>query len=228
MKTTQLKSIVLAAITATAALAITGCVTTGSSGYKQADKTGKGMAEFRDEVVKAQTAINNTVASLDAVAQTAATDPRKSYEQFSKNVDQLESAAAKLSKRSQDMQASGDAYFKQWEAQMAEVQSPDIKALAEKRRAELQEAFANIKTVATPLKAQFDPWMVELKDLRSYLGQDLTVAGVNAAKKPIAKAQKDGVAVKQSMDSLVAELNSVAAALTPAKVVPPKEEPAKK
>lgn len=227
MKKSQLTSILVAAFAVTAALAITGCATTGS-GYKQADKTGKGMAEFRDEVIKAQTAINNTVAALDAVAQTAATDPRKSYEKFSKQVDQLESAAAKLSKRSQDMQASGDTYFKQWEAQMAEVQSADIKALADKRRAELQAAFANIRTVATPLKAQFDPWLAELKDLRSYLGQDLTVAGVDAAKKPIAKAQKDGVAVKESMDKLVAELNSVYAALTPAKVEPKKTEPAKK
>lgn len=223
MNTTHFRSILMTAFAIMAALAIAGCASSGSKGYKHADKTGKGLAEFRDEVIKAQTAINDTMKALDQVAATANTNPRKAFDQYAKQVDALESAASRLSKRSQDMQAAGDAYFKQWETQMAEVQNPEIRKLAAERKAALQAAFANIRTFTTPLKAQFTPWMSDLKDLRNFLGNDLTIAGVEAVKKQFVKAQQEGTSVQEAMDALVAELNSVAAALTPAKVDPEKK-----
>ncbi len=50
-----------------------------------------------------------------------------------------------------------------------------------------------------------------------FLSNDLTIAGVDAAKGLFAKAKADGVEVQKSMDALIAELNSVAATITPAK-----------
>jgi hypothetical protein len=158
------------------------------------------------------------VVALDQIAASANTDPRKAFEQFSKAVDNLESIANKAKKRGEDMREQGQAYFKQWEEQMAEVKNPEIRKLAEERKAKLQESFASIRNYTEPLKAQFDPWMSDLKDLQKYLSNDLTIAGVDAAKGQFAKTRADGVEVQKSMDGLVAELNTIAAALTPAKV----------
>ena len=101
---------------------------------------------------------------------------------------------------------------------MAEVKNPEIRKLAEERKAKLQESFASIRNYTEPLKAQFDPWMSDLKDLQKYLSNDLTIAGVDAAKGQFAKTRADGTEVQKSMDGLVAEINTIAAALTPAKV----------
>lgn len=195
---------------------LTGCATT--SGYKQADKTGAGIAEFREEILNGKKNIDATMKSLDAVAASATTDPRKAFEQFSKSVDNLESTAGKVRKRGQDMREQGQAYFKQWEQQMSQVNNPEIRTLAEQRKAKLQESFDSIRKYSEPLKAQFDPWMSDLKDLQKYLSNDLTVAGVDAAKGLFTKTQNEGLEVQKSMDGLVAELNTIAAALTPAKV----------
>jgi hypothetical protein len=195
---------------------LTGCGTT--AGYKQADKTGAGIAEFRDEIVNGKKAIDATMTSLGEVATTANTDPRKAFEQYSKDVANLDSTATKVRKRGKDMQEQGQAYFKQWEQQMAQVSNPEIRALAEQRKAKLQETFDSIRKYTEPLKAQFDPWMSDLKDLQKYLGNDLTVAGVDAAKPLFTKTQNEGLEVQKSVDGLVAELNTVAATLTPAKV----------
>ena len=59
--------------------------------------------------------------------------------------------------------------------------------------------------------------MSDLKDLQKYLSNDLTIAGVDAAKPLFAKTQNAGLEVQKSMDALVAELNTVAASITPAK-----------
>jgi hypothetical protein len=213
-KSKTLKRITTTAVTAFAALLLAGCSST--TGYKRADKTGAGIAEFREEVAKASAAVNDTVKALDEVAVTADTNPRKAFERYTKSLSNLESAADKARKRAREMREQGQAYFANWEKQMEQVQNPEIRALAAKRRAELQTTFDNIKKYTEPLKAQFDPWLSDLRDLRAYLGNDLTVTGVDAAKKLFARTQSEGLEVQKSMDALVAELNTVAATLTPA------------
>jgi len=198
-----------------AAALFTGCGTT--SGYKQADKTGAGIAEFRDDIVNGKKSIDATMKSLGDVAASANTDPRKAFEKFSKDVASLDSTAATVRKRSQDMQQQGQAYFKQWQKEMASVQNPEIRNLAEQRKAKLEETFSAIKKYTEPLKAQFDPWMSDLKDLQKYLSNDLTIAGVDAAKGLFTKTTEGGLEVQKSMDALVLELNTIAATITPAK-----------
>lgn len=224
MKTIQKTAGLLTLIAMAGAAALfTGCASSGSSGYKKADKTGAGIAQFRDEIVKGKNAVDATMKSLSAVAANADTDPRKSFEQYKKDVAHLESTAANIRKRAESMQQKGQAYFAQWQAELEQVSNPEIRKLAEERKAKLQQAFDEIATITKPLKAQFDPWMADLKDLQTYLGNDLTVAGVDAAKKMFKKTQSEGVEVQKSMDALVAELNTIAAAITPAKVEPEKK-----
>jgi hypothetical protein len=220
------QTLVLLSLTAGAAGLLAGCGTT--SGYKQADKTGEGIATFREEVLNGKKAIDATVASLDQVAASAATDPRKPFEQFSKDLSNLESTATKIRKRGQDMKEQGDAYFAQWQKQLAEVKNPDIQKLASERQAKLKEAFDNIKKVSEPLKTQFDPWMSDLKDLQKYLSNDLTVNGVDAAKSLFTKANTEGKEVQKSMDALIAELNTISATINVAKAQAQGSAPAEK
>ena len=115
------------------------------------------------------------------------------------------------------MKAQGQGYFKQWESELGEVNNPEIRKLAEERRTKLQQTFESIRQYTEPLRAQFGPWMSDLTDLQKYLSNDLTIGGVEAAKSLFNKTQLGGLEVQKSMDALVAELNTVAATITPAK-----------
>jgi hypothetical protein len=214
-KTTTLNLFALLAAVALAA----GCAT---SGYNRADKTGAGIAEYRAEILNGQKAINNTVTALDGIAASANTDPRPAFQKFSKDVAKLESVAGSVKKRGESMQQNGKAYFAQWEKQLAEVNNEEIRQLAASRKAKLSAAFEGIQKYAEPLRAQFAPWMSDLKDLKTYLGNDLTIAGVDSAKDLFKKTQSQGAEVQKLMDALVAELNTIEAAITPAKVAPKK------
>jgi hypothetical protein len=211
------RTLILVGTTAVAGWLLVGCAT---KGYQQADKTGASIAEFRTEILNGKKAIDDTMTALGAVETSAATDPRKAYEQFSKSVDTLDSTANTIKKRAQDMREQGKAYFGKWEQELAQVKNPEIQDLAKQRKAKLQETFDNIKTVAEPLKAQFDPWMSDLKDLQKYLGNDLTINGIDAAKPLFTKTHASGSEVQKSMDALVAELNTISATITAAKAQP--------
>jgi hypothetical protein len=213
LKSTSLAAAFLAGIT----MLLSGCSTTG---YKQADKTGAGIAEYRAEVLNVKKAVDDTLQSMNLVEATANTNPRHAFDQFSKSVNNLDAAARKAKSRGDAIRAQGEAYFVNWQQQIAQVKNPEIKKLAEERKAKLWDAFQGIKRNAEPLRAKFDPWLSDLKDLQRYLSNDLTIEGVDAARKLFSKAKDDGADVQKSMEALVAELNSIAAALTPANVPP--------
>ena len=215
MKIKHINSIALAITVLAIAAPFRGFA--ASSGYKKADKTGAGIAECRDEIVNGKKAIDASMKSLSAIAATANTDPRKAFKQYTKDLDKLESTAAKIRKRAQSMREQGQAYFKQWEKELAEVNNPEIRNLAASRKAKLQETFESIRKYTEPLKAQFDPWMADLKDLQKYLSNDLTIGGVDAAKGLFSKTTSGGMEVQKSMDALLAELNTIAATIAPAK-----------
>jgi len=203
------------------AFVLAGLLLTGSravaAGYKLADKVGAGIADCRDEIVDVKKAVDATMAALDKIAAEAASDPRKAFKAFDKSVPKIESEAAKARKRAEEMRARGKEYFVAWEKGLAEVSDPNIRKLAEERKTKLQTTFDNIKTTLEPAKEQFNSWLTNCKDLHKYLSQDLTISGIDAAKDLFAKVKTDGAAVQQTLDKVIAELNTVVATITPAK-----------
>jgi len=200
------------------ALLLAGCAT---AGYQQAEKTGAGITEYREEIYKGKQAIDATMQSLGQIAATANSDPRQAFQQYRKDVSNLEAATAKVRKRSQELKAKGEAYFKRWQEETATVQDPEIRKVSEEQKAKMQATFDNIQKYSDPLKAKFDPWLSNLRDLRTYLSNDLTVSGISAAKPLFEKTQSEGQEIQKSMDALVIELNSVSTAMTPATIPAP-------
>jgi hypothetical protein len=198
------------------AVVMAGCAT--SKGYNQADKTGEAINTVRNDVVNIKAAVDGSMKALDQLEATASTDPRKAYEAFAKSVDKVEKAGQTAQKNADDMREKGAAYFQQWETEIGSVKNEEIRQLAQQRRAKLQETFGNIKTAAQDAKQSFPPFLDNLKDLRTALGADLTVQGIDAAKGIFTKTKSSGVELQKHLDKLVAELNSVVAAITAAKV----------
>jgi len=188
-----------------------------TEGYKLAEKTGASIADFLDEIVNVKKEVDTTMGALGKIVADAAINPRDAFKDFDKGVPKVESAAQKAKKRSEDIKTKGQKYFDQWEKELASVNNPDVRKLAEERKVKLQAVFSNIKTVMEPTRDQFNVWLADLKDLQKYLSNDLTIGGIDAAKELISKTNTEGQALQQSMDKVIAELNTVVATITPAK-----------
>lgn len=213
IKTTS--QLIATVLVAGATLWLAGCAT---SGYQKAEKTSAGIVEYQTEITKGKQAIDATLQALGQVTETADTDPRAAFHLFTRNLATLESVTAKVRKRNQELKAKGDAYFKRWQQEIATMQNPEIRQLSEEQKVKLKATFDGIQGHVDPIKAKFDPWLSNLKDLRTYLSNDLTSSGINAARGLIVKAQGDGAEIQRSLDALTSELNTVANSLTPARL----------
>lgn len=188
-----------------------------AAGYKNAEKTGASIAEFRDEIVGIRKSVDATMVALNKIVTTADSDPRKAFKEFDASLPKIDSAVSKTKKRAEDMKAKGQAYFQQWEKDLGSVNDADIRKLAEERKVKLQATFSSIQETMDPAKERFNAWLGNLKDLQNYLSNDLTIGGIDAAKELISKSQSDGRKVQESLDKVIAELNTIVATITPAK-----------
>jgi hypothetical protein len=211
-------SILLLALALPLACAL-GCKS-ASSNYQQADKTGAKVRELRKDVVAIHTAVTDTTAALERVIQSANTDPRKPYREFSKTVSHLEDADARAKRRAEDMRAEGGIFFEQWQQEIAALQNTELQQIALERKETLQQTFRNISRYTVEARDQFRPWMTNVKDLERFLGSDLSVSGIYAAKKLVDETRANADKVTQSLQTLIDELNSLDAAMTP-----PREKP---
>ena len=205
----------LSALASAASLGLlAGCAAT--PGYVRADRTGARMSELRLELASVKDAVEGSLTALDGLAQQTETDSRQVFEVFARSVEVVQSAAEKARARAQAMRVRGEEYFAGWERELAGLKNSEIRRIAEERRAKQKEEFTRIRTVAEAATDGLAPFLSDLRDLRTFLGNDLTVAGIASARDIFSKTKDDAAKVEKALDGLIADLISVAAALTPA------------
>jgi hypothetical protein len=197
-----------------AGLFLAGCATQ-ETGYQQADRTSRRIADFRDQVVEIQRAVDGVTASLVGLVEAPGGDPRRPYRQFNRAVDRLEAADAKANKRADRMRAQGREFFSGWEQEVQSIRNDELRQAAEERRTQLDTEFRSISRVIVELRDVFRPWVKDVNDLRTVLGRDLTVSGMDRARGVVNQVQANAAKVQAALNALVSQLEAVEARMTP-------------
>ena len=112
-------------------------------------------------------------------------------------------------KQAEEMRTKGQAYFTEWEAEQAKINSEDVKTRSVQRRAEVEQTFSRINDRSQTLKDAYQPLMSDLKDIRTALNNDLTPGGVAAIKSIADRVNKEAVAVKVAAGAVENEFKAL-------------------
>jgi uncharacterized protein YukE len=202
------------------ALALLGCVLAGCSSGGGAGSTGESKKAVesirgtRQELVKAKQEVQQANAALDKLV--AGGNVGQSYSQFTKEVADVKAGGDRARARAQDMRERGRQYVANWEKETEQITSPELKAGAEQRRAKVKQNYDEITSAAHAARDAYQPYLRDLQDIQRALANDLTPAGVDAAKSAIEKAKANGETLQQRLDTLIAELDEVGGSMSPA------------
>jgi chromosome segregation ATPase len=174
----------------------------------------EGLQETRTELAATRKQVDEAIAAAAAV-QSAQGDLKPAYEKYRKEVAETESRAQNVRKRAADMQERGKEYREKWRSEMSKVDSPELKAAADARAAKLEQRYAGITAKAQAVRTAYEPFMKGLKDLQTYLSNDLTPAAVQAGRPAFDKVRTNGNTLNQKLDALAKELDEVAATMSP-------------
>ena len=171
-----------------------------------------GLVSLQEEIDKGKKQIGLTISSLEGViatAGTAATKPK--YDEFVKSMAALDTQAAAIKAKADEMRARGAAYFKVWEEQLATVSTPSVKEAAEKRREQLTKHYEGVTTATEAAREAYKPLLSDLQDIQKMLTTDLTADSVKALAAPVAKLKEDGKVVGEKLDQVVQALSKIGA-----------------
>ena len=91
-------------------------------------------------------------------------------------------------------------YFTEWQRQAAEITNPQIKAATQARQAEVKGNLESLSRTGRTAGEAYDPFISNMKDILTYLSNDLTPGGVKRLEPTIEKARRDGAALQKALD----------------------------
>ncbi|MHB8523890.1 MAG: DUF2959 family protein [Limisphaerales bacterium] len=191
---------------------IAGCASTGND---KAASTARSLAESSSMIVKGNTLIDQTLASLNDLVSNSNPDLRKQFKTFNSSVKDLGSTARDVSSKAAEMKSQGAAYFAMWDQETAKMQNEDIRNRSEARKDAVASRFARISQQYDETQTAFQPFMSDLHDVQKFLGTDLTAGGLAAIKEVAANATRDAMPLKESLRKLSDQFTSLGLSMSP-------------
>jgi hypothetical protein len=212
MKLNLIKSIGLPLTLAATIIAAAGCA---SKSYDKGSAASVATRSAADQVAVLNTKVTDTLGALNALAYKPEGDLRSQFDKFNSAVKELQSASNDLDAKVAAMQIQGQIYLGTWSNQLAGIGSADIRALSAQRMADVTAELNTAADGYRGVKSSFQPFMSDLKDIQTYLNNDLTTGGLSAIKNTVAKTKVDALPVRDAIKKLRTEFGGLGKSLSP-------------
>lgn len=189
-----------------------GCA---SVGYKQAHTTSSSLQNAAQSIDQSIAPLNVVLAALDDLVRNPDNDITAQFKTYSAAVSNLEDSAKDVNLYAQQMQVQGDAYFQNWEEELAKIQSNDIQARSRERKDEMAKQFRSVSDRYLKTRNDLNPFVSGLVDIRTALATDLTQEGLASLNGLLRDANRDADSLRNSMVQLSSEFKAMGVSLSP-------------
>jgi hypothetical protein len=171
------------------------------------------LVEMKADIAKTVGQIDVTHAKLSVLTE-ATGDLDTPSQGVVEAIKTLESETSGLKKRASDMRDKGAAYFETWEKQLAAMTTPEIQALAAKRKDELAKKYAEVLTAMQETRAAFDPYWTDMTAIKKAVEDGLTPEKMVTFKTQVKNARDKSETVKTRVEGVSSKLNQVSVIYT--------------
>jgi hypothetical protein len=205
MKFITTQTVLFGAMTLGAVFFQPGCATTGN---ERSTNTRNTMKAVEQDYMDAMAQVDVTDGSLQALIDQGQPDEKKAYDKYSNNVGKMDNLGHRLFDRANQMNAEQRNYFDEWRMQGNTYTDDRIQALSEQRRADLGETFAQITQASVGVKGSLKAYISDIRQIKTYLSNDLTSKGVNAITPTVQQAITDGGNLKVAVQPVLAAIGN--------------------
>ena len=195
------------------ALAVAGCATRG---YDKTTRIADNMAKQTEGMQAAKPQVDAMLASLDSLVR-AEGNMKPAFKKFSDTLDETEKAAARARKGAESIREQEAEYMAAWQQEAATITNPDVKAATQARQEEVKRTLGELSAAGRKAGDAYQPFISEMKDIRTYLSNDLTQGGVKRLEPTIQKARQGGAGLQKALDDFNQVSQRVQTALRPAR-----------
>lgn len=207
------------ALLATAALALLAGPRTawgqiaGTEGIVQGERFAKTGGETVKVVGAAYAQLDATLDAYNALVSQPTKDAKGDYRKLLKNVSVAKEKLAAVKPRIEAMNGEGEAYFKVWASQVANISDVDLRTRGEERMASTRKAYDSILATLREAATALEPFLMDLTDQINFLGSDLRPEALASLKGDAEKLNLKGQTVFTYTTAAMADANAFFAPL---------------
>jgi hypothetical protein len=187
-----------------------GCASTG---MKRSERTSNSIKHVDTEIREFMVQIDATSASLDSLVTAGKSDPKKSFNTYTKDVAKFERDGNRVVKRLNEMKLNSREYFEEWAKEGDNFTNPEIRQLSEERRSKLAGIYAQVPAANAGVNGSYNAALTDLKEIQKYLSNDLTPKGIEGIAPSAQKSVQDLDQLKESLKPVISSLDEIKAEL---------------
>jgi len=165
------------------------------------------------QAVSARQEIQKTLDFYNALYKSDVQKVRDAYKSVEKGIERTEKQRETVKLAMDEMKTEADAYFASWTESLQQIESPDLRKRSESRMAETRGHFDGVLGAVADARAQYEPFLKNLKDQWTYLGHDLNAEGIKSLKPDADKLNAQAVELFKKIDLGMKKANDYIASL---------------
>jgi hypothetical protein len=196
------------AVTALCIAAVTligGCTSTGSG-----EKNLESFSRTRANLAAAQDDVDHTLATMNGLRITTATNLGNAFKQYKDAVTRLERRGVEATRLADATKENMDMNVITWQKELESIQDPTIKASAQSRRDAVRSNYAQLQMYAQDARKAYDAFMKDNQDIIKALSMDLSPAGISSLAPAMDRAAADGKTLKQKIAAAQRAMDNMA------------------
>ncbi len=182
-----------------------GC---SSTYYSAMEKVGKHKRDImvdkvedaRDSQADAQVQFKSALEQFDSVVKLQETDLKKAYDSLSKEYEKSEEAAARVSSRIESVESVADALFDEWEDELDQYQSKELKKSSKEQLHLTKERYRDMLASMVQAEASMEPVLNIFHDNVLFLKHNLNAQAIGSLQSEFAN-------LKGEIDVLIKKMN---------------------
>ena len=185
---------------------ITACSTTPKSAGSD---TSSNLTESAKLVRSGQASLQGILSALTALNTAESGSLTERYAELVNQVKSVESTAKRIRTVNERMAAQGQAYFANWDAEIAKINNEDIRKRTAERKEEVEKSLSRVDDHYRELSEAYKPFISDVTDLMAALQTDLTLDGVKSMADPIRDTIKEGEKVLKAANTVAQDLEKL-------------------
>lgn len=178
-----------------------------SASFEQVD------TDLRDAVMH----VDAVEASLDGLVRPDNGELVAAFEEYSRQVAEMERIGEQLEEHADAMRDQGLEYFDEWRSSGETVANPEVRQISEDRHDQSRQAFSEVSRSSSDVKRALQTYISDLRDIETFLSHDLTPAGIEAITPVARQAKEDGAVLREAISPMMSALSRARSELgTPA------------
>ena len=197
---------IIAILLMAAGLFLSGC---NSVYYKTMEQFGKekrhilksDVKDVRQSQTKAQREFQDALTTVKELYGFSGGDLEQFYKRLKTNYEDCESRANQIEKRINTVEEVAADLFKEWDAEIAQIQNPEMKASSLQSYADSKEQYERLQKVMKDSTKGMYPVLAKLRDTMLYLKHNLNAKAVG-----VMGGEVDSI--EQDVEKLIFDMNA--------------------